>query len=57
MLDLHRQRYPHTHDSALILRNFTDFSFADDEPDPICLQGKHWEFIRYEIAEMVAPYQ
>lgn len=57
MLDLHRQRYPDTHDSALILRNFADFSLADDEPDPICLQGKHWEFIRYEIAEMVASFR
>ena len=40
--------------SALICQNFTEFSEADLEPDPICLRGKHWEFIKEDIEETVA---
>ncbi|MBZ4192622.1 nucleotidyl transferase AbiEii/AbiGii toxin family protein [Niabella beijingensis] len=53
MLVLHQQRYPYSHDKALILRNFTDFSIADEDFDPICLNGKHWEFIKEDIEDAV----
>lgn len=56
MLDLHKQRYPYNHDKELILKNFTDFSLADEEFNPICLQGKHWEFIKEDIEEAVQKY-
>ncbi|WP_312344923.1 nucleotidyl transferase AbiEii/AbiGii toxin family protein [Chryseobacterium binzhouense] len=57
MLELHEERYPYGHDKDLILKNFIDFTFADDDFDPICLQGKYWEFIKEDIEEAVSNYQ
>lgn len=37
----------------LILKNFTDFTQADDDFNPICLRGKYWEFIREDIEDAV----
>lgn len=56
MLKLHEQRYPYTHESELILKNFIDFSQADDDFDPICYMGKHWEFIKEDIVELIDGY-
>lgn len=56
MLKLHEQRYPYTHDSELILKNFIDFSQADDDFDPICYLGKHWEFIKEDIIEIISIF-
>ncbi len=56
MLELHEERYPYGHDKDLILKNFIDFTFADDDFDPICLQGKYWEFIKEDIEEAVLKY-
>lgn len=57
MLDLHEQRYPYTHDSDLIIQNFTDFSIADDEFNPICFKGKYWEFIKEDIEEIIMQHK
>jgi len=57
MLALHKQRYPYTHDKALILKNFTNFEVADGDFDPTCLRGKYWELIKADIAEVVKQYQ
>lgn len=57
MLDLHEQRYPYTHDSDLIIENFTDFSIADDEFNPICFKGKYWEFIKEDIEEIIMQHK
>ena len=56
MLQMHEQRYPYGHDSASILRNFTNFERADDDFDPICLRGKYWEFIKEDIKEAVEAF-
>lgn len=56
MIALHQHRYPYTHDADLILKNFTDFTLADDEFDPVCLRGKYWEFIKEDIVEAVERY-
>ncbi len=57
MLELHEQRYPYSHDKALIIENFTNFSIADDDFDPICLYGKYWEFIKDDILEVIKNYR
>nr|WP_314491945.1 nucleotidyl transferase AbiEii/AbiGii toxin family protein [uncultured Chryseobacterium sp.] len=57
MLELHEKRYPYSHDKDLILKNFTDFSTADDDFDPICLHGKYWEFIKEDIEEAISKYK
>jgi hypothetical protein len=49
MVTLHERRYPHTHDEALIKSNFKNFSTADEDFDPICLKGKHWEIIKLDM--------
>ena len=49
MITLHKRRYPHTHDEASIKSNFTNFSTADEDFDPICLKGKHWEIIKWDM--------
>ena len=56
MLELHQSRYPYTHEREMILRNFTDFSAADDDFDPICLLGKYWQFIKEDITEMIIAF-
>lgn len=53
MLKLHEQRYPFTHNKALILQNLTNFEKAEDDFEPICLKGKFWEFIKEDIKTAV----
>ncbi|MFG4003366.1 nucleotidyl transferase AbiEii/AbiGii toxin family protein [Flavobacterium aquidurense] len=53
MFVLHEKRYPYTHDRELLRENFTDFSQADDDFEPLCLRGRHWELIKLDISEFV----
>ncbi|MFZ4671619.1 MAG: nucleotidyl transferase AbiEii/AbiGii toxin family protein [Flavobacterium sp.] len=57
MLALHEQRYPYTHDRKLIINNFTNFNYADDEFNPICFKGKYWEFIKEDIEEIIGKFK
>jgi hypothetical protein len=54
MLALHEKRHPYTHERALIIENFTDFSGADGDFDPVCLRSKHWEIIKLDIIDFVS---
>lgn len=56
MLKLHKQRYPYHHNEKLILQNFTDFTHADDDFDPVCLYAKYWELIKEDIEEAIKTY-
>jgi predicted nucleotidyltransferase component of viral defense system len=51
MLALHKKRYPYIHDPDLIRMQLTNFSSADEDFEPICLQGKHWELIKLDLIE------
>ncbi len=51
MIEMHKQRYQYTHDEATIRTNLTNFSFADQDFEPICLVGKQWEIIKLDIVE------
>ena len=53
MIQLHEERYPYSHDSNEILRNFTNFETADNDFEPICLKGKYWELIKLDIVEAI----
>lgn len=57
MLDLHQQRYPYSHDTDLILQNFSSFELADEDFNPICLKGKYWEFIKEDFEETILKYK
>ncbi len=56
MLSLHRKRCEWTHDERLIIANLTDFSRADFDPDPICLLGKEWIFIKEDFEAAVKSW-
>ncbi len=56
MLQLHEQRYPYNHNSALIIKNFTQFEQANNDFDPICYKGKYWEFIKEDFEEIIKNY-
>ncbi|TDW96572.1 nucleotidyl transferase AbiEii/AbiGii toxin family protein [Dinghuibacter silviterrae] len=53
MIQLHKKRYPYNHNESTIRRNFIDFSKADGDFDPICLRGKYWEVIKWELSEVI----
>ena len=53
MLDLHKRWQPWTHDRQQLLEALTDFSVADTQPDPRCLLGKDWDFIKLDIIDAV----
>lgn len=53
MLALHEIRHPYTHDRASIKNNFIKFTSADEDFDPVCLKGKHWEIIKLDMIEFV----
>lgn len=57
MLDLHEQRYSYTHNRNLIIQNFTSFELADEDFDPICLNGKYWEFIKEDLENIIRKYK
>jgi hypothetical protein len=49
MLSLYGERYPYGHRSDEIKKGLLDFSVADDDFEPVCLMGKHWELIKLDI--------
>ncbi len=57
MLKLHAQRYPFSHHRETLLANFSDFTQADDDFDPICLKGKYWEFVKEDIIKVMDDYR
>lgn len=56
MLELHKKRYPYSHDKGLIIKNLVSFDSADFDFEPICLKGKYWQFIKEDIEEIVVRY-
>lgn len=53
MFALHEKRYPYSHDRETLLQKFTDFEEADDDFEPDCLRGKHWEFIKLDMIDFI----
>ena len=51
MIALHARGFQWTHDEALIRQNFTNFSQAENDLDPVCLRGKQWAFIKEDFEE------
>ena len=54
MLTLHEKRYPITHNKNAIRKGFSDFKTADEDFDPNCLKGKHWEIIKLDIIDFAS---
>lgn len=53
MFNLHQKRYPDTHDKNELKIRFTDFENANNDFNPVCLKGKHWELIRLDLEEFI----
>ena len=53
MFALHEKRYPYTHNKETLITKFTDFEEADDDFEPDCLRGNHWEFVKLDITDFV----
>jgi hypothetical protein len=51
MVDLHRKRYPYSHDPGLLHSKITDFGQADEDFNPVCLKGKYWEIVKLDLLE------
>ena len=51
MLCLYEERYPYGATREECVSGLTNFSVADSEPDPICLQEKVWQLIKLEFIE------
>ena len=51
MLSLYEERYPYGATKEECTSGLTNFSVADTEPDPICLQEKVWQRIKLDFEE------
>ena len=54
MLSLYEERYPYGSTREECIKGLTDFTFADSDPAPICLQNKVWQLIKLDFTEWVA---
>ena len=53
MFFLHKLRYPYGHNRLNLKNKFIEFEFANNEFNPECLRGKHWELIRVDLEEFI----
>lgn len=49
---LHEQRYPFSFDKEKLKEKLIDFSGADEDFDPVCMRGKHWELIKLDMLDL-----
>lgn len=52
MAEFHRKRYPYSFNLKILKEKLIDFSVADDDFDPVCLQGAHWELIKLDMIDL-----
>lgn len=53
LIFLHSQRFVYQHNRNELIERLTDFTVADDEPDPQCKLGKDWDIIKLDIIDAV----
>lgn len=51
MLSLYEERYPYGATKEECVAGLTNFSIADADPEPKCLQGKVWQLIKLDFVE------
>lgn len=49
IIELHQKRSEWKHEPLVIKKNFSKFSNADLDFDPICLKSKEWVFIKQDF--------
>jgi len=55
LISFYREKYPFF-DVKKVLAGLTNFSFAEEMDDPLCLKNKVWELIKLDIREAVTEY-
>jgi hypothetical protein len=50
-LEFYQERDAYGFTAAELRRGLTVFTEADDDFEPLCLRGKHWELIRYDFVQ------
>jgi hypothetical protein len=53
LVQLHKERHEYLHDEEELILQLNNHSVADDDFDPICLRGKHWEIVKYDIYQAI----
>ena len=53
MIKLYLERYPYSYTIEDIRTKLIDFRDAEDDFDPVCLLGKHWELIKLDFVSWV----
>jgi predicted nucleotidyltransferase component of viral defense system len=53
MFFLHKLRYPYGHEREILKNKFIAFEMANDDFNPECLRGKHWELIKVDLEEFI----
>ncbi|MBF0649258.1 nucleotidyl transferase AbiEii/AbiGii toxin family protein [Dysgonomonas sp. GY75] len=53
MLSFYTERYPYAENEKDVINNLTQFDFAENDPDPVCLKGKYWDLIKLDFVEAV----
>ncbi len=55
MIALYLERYPYSHTGEEIRAAIINFEKAENDFDPECLLGKHWELIKLDFINWLAP--
>jgi predicted nucleotidyltransferase component of viral defense system len=53
MLSFYTERYPYAGNEKEVINNLTQFDFAENDPDPVCLKGKYWDLIKLDFVEAI----
>lgn len=53
MLSLYEERYPYGATQEECVKGLNDFTIADGEPNPVCLQNKIWQLIKLDYVEWI----
>jgi predicted nucleotidyltransferase component of viral defense system len=53
MLSFYTERYPYAENEQEVINNLTQFDFAENDPDPVCLKGKYWDLIKLDFVEAI----
>jgi hypothetical protein len=53
LIQFYEIKYPYSYTREQLINGLINFEKANHDFDPICLRGKHWELIQFDIEEQV----
>jgi hypothetical protein len=53
MITFYEKRFPYGHSKQALVSQLSNFVQANEDFDPICLRGKHWELIKLDFEDLV----